>query len=215
MFLHGSGKQENLWSFKQKTKNSKDARIFQLFNLKGQSAAFIVSPHRPTEDGTGGGGFGCGETELEKEAGDLASSCCAGAGQGRDGFGAPVAEVEIEHQVHEGDENFKADFKNSADDGDGAGHRDDWRTDFVDGVCDMDGYGTEETDIARSAGVDSLGKMHVNSSTACHLHAHEPSSAHLSGSFVCGGSSRVVLGAPGWAVGRWSARLSSRWCCPG
>ena len=46
----------------------------------------------------------------------------------------------------------------------------------------------------------------------CHPHVPSPS---VPGARVCVGSSFGVGGAPGWAVGRLSARLSSRWCCPG
>ena len=68
---------------------------------------------------------------------------------------------------------------------------------------------------ARPGVSDSAGKCCANSSTMCHQHAHVPSSAHLFESSACGGSSGGLLGAPGWAVGRASARLSSSWCCPG
>ena len=59
------------------------------------------------------------------------------------------------------------------------------------------------------------GSVATNSSSMCHLHAHCFSPSPSSVSPSCVGSSVGVGGAPGWAVGRLSARLSSRWCCPG
>ena len=68
---------------------------------------------------------------------------------------------------------------------------------------------------ARPGVSDSAGESCVSSSTMCHQHAHVPSSAHLFESSAWSGSSGGLLGAPGWAVGQVSARLSSSWCCPG
>ena len=76
---------------------------------------------------------------------------------------------------------------------------------------------------ARNGQVHCVGSVHVDeeiikSDHACHPHA--PSSS-VSVARECGGVSSVggslvgVGGAPGWSVGRLSARLSSRWCCPG
>ena len=76
----------------------------------------------------------------------------------------------------------------------------------------------EETEVAGTVGSVHGEKSGANSSdpsTMCHLHAHNLSSPPLSGSLACGGSSVGFGGAPGWARGRASARLSSSWCCPG
>ena len=78
-------------------------------------------------------------------------------------------------------------------------------------------------EVEESEAVDTMGNVHsernhVNSSDMVimgHLHAHSPIVGSSGVGSACVGSSVGVLGAPGWSVGRWSARLSSPWCCPG
>ena len=96
------------------------------------------------------------------------------------------------------------------------------------GVCELDGRGFEDDQekvadqekMVEEITVGSVhgGKSDANSSdtvTMGHLHAHSPIVGSSGVGSACVGSSVGVRGAPGWSVGRWSARLSSPWCCPG
>ena len=68
------------------------------------------------------------------------------------------------------------------------------------------------------AGLQNLVYKNTGSAFMCHPHAHSLPIASSSGVPPCasgrGFSSFGFRGAPGWARGRASARLSSSWCCP-
>ena len=94
--------------------------------------------------------------------------------------------------------------------------------DAIIGTCGLGGRGfaagQEEMEVAGTMGSVHGEKSGANSSdpsTMCHVHAHNLSSPPLSGSLPRGGSSVGFGGAPGWARGRVSARLSCSSCCPG
>ena len=92
------------------------------------------------------------------------------------------------------------------------------RPGFKAGVSYMDGPSG-----SRSKGVmvevSNLDRVMKNTNSPCHPHAQNfldvSSLCVSSGVSGCGFPSVGVAGSPGWARGRWSARLSSSLCCPG
>ena len=236
-FLQGSGEQENLWNFNQKSENNKDARTFNSFNLKGQSAAVIASPLRSTDGSVGEAALIAG---YEVEGGNgfetvEVNGGVYGDGFQPDGYEAVFEDASVECRLAECDgakRRVETLLENSELAGCEIGEAGFENAEDVHGLLVRGGMVVVDKEALESAwnepdveekGVGTVGNVHgekrsansCNPSMSCHLHAHCFSPSPSSVSSSCVGSCVGVGGSPGWAVGRWSARLSSRWCCPG
>ena len=205
--FQGSGDQENLKNSVKNSKSKDACSDFNNFLKKIDLSMFGIVPVRRSTL------LDCEEDKVDGVSAEEAEM---------EGFvGAPGCD-----SIDEGEETHETEFRNSRLDDPGHtiddGVEQSWngsRALVVETACEdqvhSDDHGMVKVGKSMFAGVGGVEKRSVNSSIMCHHHAHEPSSAHLTGSFACGGSSGGLLGAPVWSVGRWSARLSSCWCCPG
>ena len=238
-FFQGSGAQENSKVFKLKTKVNKVARVFKFLNFEEQSLVHTVSAPRSNE---GAVVEQCGGAGLEAESGgskaftrdyDAGLEAAFGNSVGSfDGakpsaeFGGIEAEVEFKGSMHDKEEveDMMLGRLQCAGHGEG-GSGAVWAAENVQkgrvtDFQEMEVLGEEHMVAEASGIVGSVrgGKSDANSSDMVimgHLHAHSPIVGSLGVGSACVGSSVGVRGAPGWSVGRWSARLSSSLCCPG